>query len=236
MTRIPKLALFAALALFLVPAPDARAAGSHNADSLATVLHRLDLAAARFHSTSADFVFQSIQTDPIPDTDTQKGSVYYERKGSSFQMAAHIGEINGRAIPKIYKYSGGVFELYEPVLNQVTRFARAGRFESYVMLGFGASGKELADKWNITLLGTETIDGVLTDKLALIAKDSEVRKNFPKVTIWIDPDRGVSLKQVFDEAGGTERTCTYTHIRVNESLPRDAFTFKTNKETQFVNH
>ncbi|HEU5351629.1 MAG TPA: outer membrane lipoprotein-sorting protein [Terracidiphilus sp.] len=231
MTRLSKLVLFAALAILLAPARPARAA-----DSLEAVLHKLDVAAARFHTTQADFVFQSVQTDPIPDTDTQKGTVYYERTGSFFQMAAHIKEINGRAYSKIYKYAGGVFELYEPVLNQVTRFARAGKFESYVMLGFGASGKELADKWKITLLGTETIDGVKTDKLALIAKDPAVRRNLPKVTIWMDPERGVSLKQVFDEAGGTERTCTYSHFRVNDSLPRDAFTFKTNRATQYVNH
>lgn len=206
------------------------------ADSLDAVLHQLDAASARFHTTSADFVFESVQTDPIPDTDTQKGSVYYERKGGSFQTAAHIKEINGRAIPKMYKYAGDVFELYEPVVNQVTRFARAGRFESYVMLGFGASGKELADKWSIRMLGTETIDGVKTDKLELIGKDPAVRKIFSKVIIWIDPQRGVSLKQVFDEAGGTVRTCTYSHIRVNDSLPRDAFTFKTNKQTQYLNH
>jgi outer membrane lipoprotein-sorting protein len=231
MQRIFRLALFAALAIFLTEARPARAA-----DSLNAVLHKLDVAAARFHTTSADFVFQSIQTDPIPDTETQKGTVYYERKGSSFQMAAHIGQINGRAIPKIYKYGGGVFELYEPVINQVTRFARAGKFESYVMLGFGASGKELAQKWNLKLLGAEALDGVLTDKLELIAKDPAVQRNLPKVTIWVDPERGVSLKQVFDEAGGTERICTYSNIRVNDSLPRDAFTFKTNKETQYVNH
>lgn len=231
MNRFLKLTLLAVLAVVFCTALPARAA-----DPLDAVLHQLDAAAARFHTTSADFVFESVQTDPIPDTDTQKGSVYYERKGSAFQMAAHIQEINGRAIPKIYKYAGGVFELYEPVVNQVTRFARAGKFESYVMLGFGASGKDLADKWTIKLAGTETIDGVKTDKLELIAKDPAVRKNLPRVTIWIDPQRGVSLKQVFDEAGGTERTCTYSHIRVNDSLPRDAFSFKTNKQTQYVNH
>ena len=224
------LVLLAAMAL-LLPVRSARAA-----DTVESVLHQLDLAAARFHTTSADFIFTSIQTDPIPDTDTQKGSVYYERNGSSFQMAAHIREINGRDLPKIYKYSGGVFELYEPVINQVTRFAKAGKFESYVMLGFGASGKDLADKWNIKYLGQETLDGVRTDKLELIAKDPAVRRNLPKVIIWMDTERGVSLKQVFDETDGASRTCTYSHIRVNQSLPGDAFTFKTNKETQLVNH
>jgi outer membrane lipoprotein-sorting protein len=228
LTRFAKLALVVALAVTLLPARPARAQ-----DSLATVLHRLDVAAARFHTTSADFVFQ---TDPIPDTDTQKGAVYYERNGSAFQMAAHIHEMNGRPIPKIYKYSHGVFELYEPLINQVTRFAKAGKFESYVMLGFGASGKQLTEKWNVTFLGTETIDGIQTDKLQLIAKDPAVRRSLPKVTIWMDPNRGVSLKQVFDETDGAQRTCTYSHIRVNDSLPHDAFTFKTNKQTQYVNH
>jgi hypothetical protein len=49
-------------------------------DDLKSVLDRLNVAAANFHSTSADFEFDSIQTDPIPDTDVQKGVVYYERK------------------------------------------------------------------------------------------------------------------------------------------------------------
>ena len=35
------------------------------------------------------------------------------------------------------------------------------------MLGFGASGKELSEKWNITYDGEETLDGVKTDKLGI---------------------------------------------------------------------
>ena len=93
------------------------------------------------------------------------------------------------------------------------------------MLGFGASGKELAEKWNIKYLGTETIDGVKTDKLELVAKDPDVRKNIPKVTIWIDTARAVSLKQVFDEGEGQSYVCHYTNIKVNQPLPADAFTF-----------
>ena len=70
------------------------------------------------------------------------------------------------------------------------------------MLGFGASGTQLEEKWTIKYLGTETIDGVKTDKLELVAKDPDVRKNIPKVTIWLDTSRAVSLKQVFDEGEG----------------------------------
>ena len=46
---------------------------------LEKVLRKLDVAAAKFHSTSADFQFDSVETDPVPDTDVQKGTVYYER-------------------------------------------------------------------------------------------------------------------------------------------------------------
>ncbi len=66
---------------------------------------KLDTAAANFHSTSADFEFDSIQTDPVPDKEVQKGTVYYERHGKYFQMAAHIEQENGKPVPKIYTFS-----------------------------------------------------------------------------------------------------------------------------------
>ena len=73
-----------------------------------------------------------------------------------------------------------------------------------------------------------------TDKLELVAKDPAVCKNLPKVTIWIDPARGVSLKQVFDEGQGQSRDCVYFNIKVNQSLPADAFNFKTDSKTQYI--
>ena len=214
----------------LIAAPGAFAAGD-----LKATLARLDAAAARFKSTAADFQFDSVQTDPIPDTDVQKGTAYYQRKGGSFEMAAHIREANGKKTPKVYVYSGGKLKLYEPMINQVTTLAKVSQYESYLMLGFGAGGKDLADKWDITDDGTEAINGTTTEKLELIAKDPTVRKNLPKVIVWIDTDRGVSLKQYFDEGQGQSRTCLYTNIKINESLPGDAFTLKTDSKTQYIN-
>ena len=73
-----------------------------------------------------------------------------------------------------------------------------------------------------------------TEKLELVAKDASVRKNIVKVTIWMDTERGVSLQQVFDEGQGQSRTCHYTNIKVNQSLPSDAFTLKTDRQTRFM--
>jgi len=204
------------------------------ADDLQSVLHQLDVSAANFHSASADFEFDSVITDPIPDTDVQKGVAYFDHSGSTFRMAGHIGEVNGRQVSKVYMYSNGAVELFEPIINQVTRFKKASQFEGYAMLGFGASGKELAEKWNITYGGEETIDGIKTDKLELVAKDPGVRKTFPKITIWVDPQRNISVKQVFDEGEGQSRTCHYFNFKVNQSLPGDAFKLRTNSKTQVV--
>jgi outer membrane lipoprotein-sorting protein len=220
---------FAALMAILLPARWAFA------EDLKSVLAKLDAAAANFHTTSADFQFDTVQTDPVPDTEVQKGTVYYSRKGSSFEMGVHIHEVNSRPVPKVMVVSGGQFQLYERLTNQVTRSNKVSKYESYLVLGFGASGKDLEQKWNVKYLDSETLNGVKVEKLELIAKDPEVLKIFPKVTIWVDPARGVSLKQYFDQGSGQSRTCSYTNIKVNQALPADAFTFKTDSKTQFIN-
>jgi outer membrane lipoprotein-sorting protein len=221
--------MVASLALFLLPAFTANAA-----DEKERVLRQLDAAAANFHSTSAEFEFDSVDTDPVPDKVVQKGVVYYERKGKAFQMGVHIREVNGKPVPKIYTISGGVFKLYEPLIDQLTTSNKVSKYEGYLQMGFGASGKDLAEKWEIKYLGQETLDGVKTDKLELVAKDPEVRKNLSKVTIWVDPERGVSLKQVLNFGATESKWCVYFNIKMNQPLPADAFTFKTTNHTHNV--
>jgi outer membrane lipoprotein-sorting protein len=205
------------------------------ADDLNSVLRKLDAAAANFRSTSADFKFESVMTDPIPETEVQSGTVYYERKSKTFSMAAHIQQVDGQPVPKTYMLSGGEFKLWEGgALNQVTTLSRANKYESWFMLGFGASGKELEEKWEIKYEGDEVVAGVNTAKLELVAKDPNVRKNIPKVIVWMDTARGISLKQYFDQGQGQSRTCTYSNIKLNQGLPGDAFTFPTNGKTQYI--
>jgi len=225
-----KLIFAAALALAMVPARAAFAA-----DDLQTVLRKLDTASAIFRSTSADFEFDTVTTVPIFDKDVQKGSVYYKRDPKNAQMAAHINEVNGRQVPKVVVSSGGTIKLYEQKVNQVTVLTKFSQYQSWFMLGFGASGKELEEKWDIKYLGSEKIDGITTDKLEMIAKDPNVRKTILKLTLWMDSGRGVSVQQLFDQGQGQTRTCHYTNIKVNQSLPSDAFTFKTNKQTRTIN-
>lgn len=227
-----RLVLTGLFATLLIPGRAAFAAGD-----LKSTLAKLDASAANFRTTSADFEFDSIQTDPVYDKDVQKGVVYYKRSGTSFQMGVHINDANGQPVPKVIVCcQNGTVQLFERKLNQVTRLTKLDQYQSWFMLGFGVSGKELADKWNITDDGSETVNGVKSEKLEMTPKDPAVRKNVPKVTLWMDLDRGVSIKQVFEEEEGKSRVCTYSNFKMNQSLPADAFTFKTDKSTNYVNH
>jgi outer membrane lipoprotein-sorting protein len=213
--------LFASALMAIVPARSA------HAQDKASVLARLDAAARNFHSATADFKFESIQTDPIPDTDTLTGIAYYEHNDGHFQMAAHISGHNGKPAQRAYIFSGGTLRVSDTGKEKDARpYSAANKYESYLMLGFGASGKDLEDKWNITYVGKEIIDGIATDKLELVAKDPKVLQLFPKVTIWLDTARAVSVKQVFDEGEGHSRICTYSKIKVNQPLPKTAFKFE----------
>jgi len=215
-----KSVLLAILSAVLLPVSAARA------DDLAGVLARLDAAARDFHTTTAEVEFDTIQTDPIPDTDVMTGTAYYERDGSHFQMAAHFAKHNNQPTGKIYIFSGGVFRVSDTgKASDAKTYTNVSKYQGYLMLGFGASGKELLEKWDIKYIGTETIDGIKTDKLELVAKDPAFRKNIPKVTVWLDTARAVSLKQSYDEGEGQTYVCHYTGIKVNQPLPKGAFSF-----------
>jgi hypothetical protein len=218
--------VFAALALFAISVSVRPAM----AQDKAAVLAKLDAAAKNFHSATASVDFDSKMTDPIPDDDVMTGTAYYERDGSHFQMAAHLSGhvVNNKTVPidKIYIFSGGTLRYSDTGKDKDAQpYNQANQYEGYLMLGFGASGQDLEAKWDITYEGKETLNGIATDKLKLVAKDPKVLKLFPSVTIWLDTSRAVSLKQVFDQGAGQSRVCSYTDIKVNQPLPKNSFSF-----------
>jgi outer membrane lipoprotein-sorting protein len=206
-------------------------------DEKAKVLERLNQSAGAFHSASADVEFDIIETDPVYDKDVQTGVAYYERTNSSIKMGVHVEKHNNRPSGKALTFIDGAVKLFEPGEDTVTTVAKADKFQGYIVLGFGASGRDLEAKWNIAYLGSEMLsDGkaqVKTEKLELVPKDPELRKNLLKVTIWIDPDRAVSLKQIFTLSPTSSRVCLYSNFKVNQGVPSDAFKFKTDSKTAY---
>jgi outer membrane lipoprotein-sorting protein len=200
--------------------------------TLESVLKTMDTAAANFQTAQADFVWNQYQK-VVAETDTQKGTIYYRRAGKNIEMMAEIKEPDRKYV----LYKDGKVQIYQPKIEQVIQYSTGGNqndVESYLVLGFGGSGRELAKAYDVTLQGEETINGIPTAKLQLIPKSEKVRNYFTKIFLWIDPSRGISVQQQFMQPQGDYRLTNYSSIRLKEKIGNDVFQLKTTKKTQFV--
>jgi len=228
--RVAATLLFSAATLLMTPVPSF--AQSKPGD-LQTVLHQMDQASAKFKSAEADFR-QDMYERVVKETTTQIGTIYFLKNGSTLQMGAKINPPTA----KVIEYRNGSLQLFEPGSDHLTVMSAGNnkaQYESFLTLGFGGSGTDLAKAWDITDLGTEQVnDGskmVTTIKLDLVSKDPNVRNMVTHITIWVDPARAISLKQQFFMPSEDQRTTYFTNIRYNQPVNTKPFAIKTDKKT-----
>jgi outer membrane lipoprotein-sorting protein len=198
---------------------------------LERVLGQMDAASRSFKSAEASVVWDQYDR-VINETDSEKGKIYFRREGGEVQMAADFVEPD----KKYVIYSGGRVQVYQPNIDQVNEY-NAGKnrseVESFLVLGFGGSGHELLNSYDVKFLGTETINNVATGKLELIPKSARLKNNIARILLWIDA-KGISLQQQFFEPGGDYRLAKYSDIQIGQKLPDSAFKLKTTAKTKFL--
>lgn len=207
-------------------------AAAAQAQNLEAILNSMDQAAANFRSAQTDFVWDQYQK-VVDEHDNQKGTMYFRRQGSDVQMAADI------TVPdkKYVLFSGGLLSVYVPSAEQVTEYnagKNKGDFETFLVLGFGGSGHELEKSFDVKYAGMEQVQGVNAGKLELTPKAEKVHNMFALITLWIDPARGVSVQQKFQEPSGDYRLATYSNIQLNKKINGDVFKLKTTSKTKVV--
>lgn len=208
------------------------AAQGPGAAPLDSVLQKMDAAAANFQTTQADFVWDQYQR-VVDETDTQKGTVYYRRSGKEIEMMADIKEPE----QKFLLYKDGKLQVYQPKIEQVIQYtagANHNEIESYLVLGFGGSGQDLKNSFDVTYQGEETIDNIATAKLHLTPKSEKVRNYFTEAFLWIDLNRGISLQQKFMQSQGDYRLAKYSAVKVNAKISSDVFRLKTTGKTKIA--
>ncbi len=193
------------------------------------VLRQMDASSAKFHSAEADFRYELYER-VVRETTTQNGSTYVLKNGTKTQMAAKFTTPAG----KFLDFRDGFFSMYDAGTNHLTTFA-AGKnqslVESFLTLGFGASGKDLSRAWTITDQGEESINGVNTAKLDLVPKDAGVKQQVTHILVWIDTARDLAMKQEFFLPSDDTKTSYFTNIHLNQNVDTKKYDFKTNKQT-----
>lgn len=206
--------------------------------NLDLVLHQLDESAAKFRSAEADLRWDFYER-VVRETTTQTGSIFFKRENDKTIMGAKILPPSARFL----EYRDNLLRIYDPGTNHITIFStkdNQAQAESFLTLGFGGSGTDLAKAWTISDLGTEPLnDGekmVTTAKLDLVSKNQSVRNMFTHIIIWVDTARGISLKQQLFTPSEDVRTSTYTHIRYNQPINTTPYAIKPGKNPTIDRH
>ena len=211
------------------PASNGRAGNNAQMDR---VLDAMDKASANFKTTEAQFVWDQY-SKVVEEHDLQKGVVYYRKNGKDVEMAADIQQ----PAKKYVLFANGKVQVYQPEIEQITEYC-AGKnkedFESFLVLGFGGSGHDLAKQFDVTYGGMEAIEGKQAAKLVLAPKAQKVRNMFSQIILWIDPARGISVQQEFVEPSGDYRLAKYANVKLNQSLAGEVFKMKTTGKTKTV--
>ena len=207
-------------------------AASSSAD-LEKVLSQMDAAAASFKTAEADFVWDQY-TKVVNETDTQSGKVYFRKASKETEMAANISQ----PTQKYVLYQNSTVRVYEPRIDQVTVYntgKNRADVESFLVLGFGGRGHDLAKSFDVSFQGYEQVGGVQAAKLNLVPKTAKGKGIFDHILLWIDPARGVSVQQQFTEPQGDYRLAKYSNIKPNQNIPDDVFKLKTTGRTKVIN-
>jgi outer membrane lipoprotein-sorting protein len=214
--------LAAAAVTLAVTAAAVSAQAQQQTPQVQAMLTKLDAASAHFTSAQADFE-KDLYNAVIKDTDKQNGKVYFKRESGNTQFGMVLEGANAR----IAEYKNGAIRDFNPATKCYDSVqASPGKIESFLTLGFGGSGRDLAKAWTINDLGPEIIDTIKTEKVDLTPKDDGVKANLTHVVLWIDVDRDVSLKQVFYTTSGDTQTAHYRNIRLNQKVDMKPFEFK----------
>jgi outer membrane lipoprotein-sorting protein len=241
MKRLSLIFTLALAALTLAGASNQEAKPADPA-ALDSVLRKMDAVAANFTTAQANFQWETYQKVIDEVVDDQTGIIYYRKSNKQIEMMAEVKRAGSSASsmkdePKFVLLSGGKVRLYQPKTDQVTEFdlgKNQSDFESYIVLGFGASGQDLQKNFDVTYMGPETIDGVKTAKLQLIPKSQKVKNTYSQIFLWIDLDRGVSVQQQLFQPQGDYRLAKYSQIKLHEKISDDVFKLKTTSKTQTV--
>ena len=199
------------------------AASSLQAESLDSILARMDQSAPTFKGARAKVTMVTF-TKLLNDKSTQSGKMEMQRQKSGETRAILDLEGSGDGQEgQVIAFLGKKILIYYPKANTYQTYQvgdKSKEINQFLLLGFGSSGKELKQSYNVTEKGVEKVAGVDATKLLLTPNDPTVSQTVARIEMWL-PINGVSpIKQTFYQPSGNSRETTYSSIEINPNFPK----------------
>lgn len=188
------------------------------AQSVDAVLARMDQAAPVFRGMTAD-VEMKTYTAILSDTTTERGTLKMQRLKSGEVRA--IIDFSAQQDARVIAFLGKIVRIYYPKLPAYQDYAvgkNTDVLNQFLLLGFGSSGKQLAQSYQITMEGSEKLAGRDTTKLLLMPNDPKVKEHLTKIEMWVPNDAAYPIQQQFYEPSGNYRIVSYTNVKINPPM------------------
>jgi outer membrane lipoprotein-sorting protein len=188
------------------------------AQSVDTVLGRMDQAAPGFRGMNADIQMKTY-TAILSDTTVENGTLRMQRlKGGDVRA---IIDFSQQTDARVIAFLGSIVRIYYPNLKAYQDYEvgkNSDVLNQFLLLGFGSSGKQLAQSYQISLEGSEKVAGQDTTKLLLVPKDEKVKEHLAKIEMWVPENQAYPVQQQFYEPSGNYRIVTYANEKMNPPI------------------
>ncbi len=186
-----------------------------NAETTEVILARMDKSALSFQGVTADLKMTTYNK-LLDDKTVESGTLQMQRTKSREVRA--VVDFSQQTDARIIGFEGKNIRLYYPKLDQFneTSLGKDGNLlNSFLLLGFGSSGKELAANYEITNQGVEKLGPLGSTKLLLIPKNPAVKERIEKVQIWIGDGQSYPTQPPSYHPAGNYHLVTYSNIVIN---------------------
>ncbi len=188
------------------------------AETTDVILARMNEVAVSFKGMSAN-VSMTTYTKVIDDKEIETGTLKMQRipgKGTRALLS-----LSGDSDSHIVFLAENVVRLYTPKAKLVKDYPVAKSsdlVEQYLMLGFGSSGTQLTQNYEVNNAGTEKISGLETTHLVLLPRSNQVKEKIAKVDVWIPIGKAYPAQEQFLEPNGNYRITTYSDVVINPPM------------------
>ncbi len=127
--------------------------------------------------------------------------------------------------PSAMVIKDGRFSRYIPKSKQVFRGPAKG--EADLLVGFGPGAAGLGKKYEVTLVGEETVGDQATYVLDLKPRPEQSSAGlFSGIRLWVDKSRSIPVQTRLTEPTGDHTTIRFTGVVLNGPLSPSAFDLK----------